>query len=132
MIATAPPRREKDIQAEILKLLHARGVVCWKAGSGGFRVTDTHGRERYVKMGHTGVADIIGVLPWCTTDRMPSKTLCASTCGVGRFIAVEVKVPGKDATPEQASFLASVRAAGGLAFVAHSCDEVAKALGWTP
>jgi hypothetical protein len=95
-------RRERDIQRAILDLLHARGVVCWKAGSGGFRVTDTHGRERYVKMGHTGVADIIGLLP-----------------GTGRFCAVEVKQPGKDATPEQATFLASVR------------HEVAKELGWT-
>ncbi len=94
-------RREKEIQRAILDLLHARGVLAWKAGSG------------YVKIGHTGVSDIIGIMP-------PS----------GRAIACEVKMPGKSATLEQENFLASVRQAGGIAFVAHSVDEVAKELGW--
>jgi hypothetical protein len=128
--APASRRREREIQTQILALLHARGVVCWKAGSGGFRVTDTAGRERYVKMGHTGVADIIGVIPWCKLFDKAADSPHADS--LGRFLAVEVKQPGKDATPEQANFLASVRQAGGLAFVAHSCEEVAKALGWTP
>lgn len=124
MIAAAPKRKEREIQTQILALLHARGVVCWKAGSGGFRVTDTSGRERYVKMGHTGVADIIGLTS--TGLHAADGRLVAA----GTFIACEVKRPGEDATPEQANFLASVRQAGGLAFVAHSCEEVAKELGW--
>jgi hypothetical protein len=107
--AKAPKRRERDIQSAILALLHARGVVAWKAGAGAFRVGD-----RYVKMGHRGVADIIGVLP-----------------PAGRLLAVEVKRSGATPTGEQHAFLFSVRQAGGLAFVAHSTDDVAKELGWT-
>jgi hypothetical protein len=117
------PRRERELQAAILALLHVRGVVCWKAGSGAFRVPTADGRARYVKMGHPGVADIIGILPWTDHGHRPL---------VGRFLAIEVKRPGQDATPAQAAFLASVREAGGLAFVAHSVDEVATGLGWTP
>ena len=115
MIATHPKRRERDIQRAILDLLHARGVIAWKAGSGGFRVTAPGQRERYVKMGHTGVADIIGVLP-----------------PLGRMLAVEVKRPGEVATAEQANFLTTVRQAGGRAFVATSCEDVARELGWAP
>ncbi len=109
-----PQRREREIQTAVLALLHARGVLAWKAGSGAFRVTDTHGRERYVKIGHSGVADIIGLMP-------PS----------GRMVACEIKRPGKAATLEQANFLASVRQAGGIAFVATCCEDVAREMGWT-
>jgi len=65
-------------------------------------------------MGHKGVADIIGVLP-------PS----------GRALAIEVKTPDGKLTRHQTAFLAGVMVAGGVAFVAHSVDQVAKELGWT-
>lgn len=41
-----------------------------------------------------------------------------------RFLAIEVKVPGKYATKEQKEFLADVEAHGGIAFVARSIDDV--------
>ena len=127
-----PMRRERDIQRAILDLLHARCVLAWKAGSGGFRVTDTRGRARYVKMGQTGVADLIGVIAWCVTHDTPGSDATAPACvTTGRFLAIEVKRPGEHATVEQADFLRNVRQSGGLAFVAHSCEEVAKELGWT-
>lgn len=128
----APKRRERDIQREILRLLHARGVVAWKAGSGAFRVGD-----RYVRMGHKGVADIIGVVS-------TPIVVDAGLCGVGGclnhvrrflprggFLAIEVKRPGMGTTPEQSAFLRSVRAVGGIAFVARSCEDVCRELGWT-
>ena len=31
MIATQPKRREQEIQRAILDMLHARGVLAWKA-----------------------------------------------------------------------------------------------------
>lgn len=38
----------------------------------------------------------------------------------GRFVAIEVKTPTGRATPEQLSFIAAVRAAGGRALIARS------------
>jgi hypothetical protein len=104
-------RRERDIQRAILDLLHARGVLAWKAGSGAFRVPKAGGGERYVKMGHEGVADILGALP-----------------GTGKFLAIEVKRPGQSPTQAQAAFLTAVQMAGGVAFVASSCADVVAAL----
>ena len=57
-----------------------------------------------------GVADIIG-------------------CYQGRFFAIEIKRPGRKATPEQARFLSEVCKANGIAFVAHSVEEVKGGLG---
>lgn len=55
-----------------------------------------------------GISDLIGVTPQ------------------GRFIAVEVKAPGKEktATPEQLDFLEQVRSRGGFALVASSVEQV--------
>ena len=93
--------------------------MCWKAGSGAFRVQAPGQRERYVRMGHAGVADIIGVLP------MARQSLLDGTRSTfGRFLAIEVKRPGQQPTQAQAAFLASVQMAGGLAFVATSVDDV--------
>lgn len=47
----------------------------------------------------------------------------------GRAVAIEVKRPGEKPTPEQAAYLERVRAAGGLAFVATSIDDVIRELG---
>jgi hypothetical protein len=41
----------------------------------------------------------------------------------GRFLAVEVKRPGKTATPEQRAFVSLVRAMGGVAGVCTSVEE---------
>ena len=41
----------------------------------------------------------------------------------GRFLAIEVKAPGRAPTPEQANFLREVASAGGVAFVAYSADD---------
>ena len=45
-----------------------------------------------------------------------------------RFIAIEVKVPKKYPTKEQKEFLRDVAAAGGIAVLARSVDDVRKAL----
>ncbi|MBD3251071.1 VRR-NUC domain-containing protein [Candidatus Uhrbacteria bacterium] len=61
------------------------------------------------KFGQTGVADIIG-------------------CFHGRFLAIEVKRPGRVPTKNQQKFLDNVNAAGGIAFVAYSASEVYETL----
>lgn len=42
---------------------------------------------------------------------------------IGRFVAIEVKAPGKGAEPAQRTFLDNVNQAGGVAGVARSVDE---------
>lgn len=49
-------------------------------------------------------------------------------CGEGKFIAIEVKRPGGRLSPLQEQFLHDIRAAGGLAFVAYSIDDVVREL----
>ena len=44
----------------------------------------------------------------------------------GRFLAVEIKRPGKYPTPMQEAFLQAISQSGGRAFVAHSLDEFNK------
>lgn len=44
----------------------------------------------------------------------------------GRMVAIEVKVPGKHANPEQQQFLNIIKNNGGLAGVAHSVEEARK------
>ena len=49
-------------------------------------------------------------------------------CGEGKFIAIEVKKPGGKLSPLQEAFLHDIRAAGGVAFVAYSVDDVVNEL----
>ncbi len=58
-----------------------------------------------VRLAPAGFSDIIGIYE-------------------GRFLAIEVKVLGKKPTEAQQAFLDAVTAAGGVAFCAHSLDEV--------
>jgi len=55
-----------------------------------------------------GSPDLVG---WATVD------------GVARFVAIEVKVPGQKPRADQAHFLATVQAAGGIAGCACSVEE---------
>lgn len=54
-----------------------------------------------------GIPDLIGVLP-----------------PAGRSLWIEVKVPGRQANPEQQEFLRVMREAGAVAFTAHGAREV--------
>lgn len=49
-------------------------------------------------------------------------------CYDGKFVAIEVKRPNGRLTEDQEKFLHNVRAAGGIAFVAYSVDDVVKEL----
>lgn len=50
-------------------------------------------------------------------------------CLDGKFVAIEIKRPGHHMTPKQELFQHEVRAAGGIAFVAYSVDDVVRELG---
>lgn len=56
-----------------------------------------------------GVSDIIGIIN-------------------GKFFAIEIKKPRGQPTDHQINFMASVRSAGGIAFVAYGIEEVQKEL----
>lgn len=47
----------------------------------------------------------------------------------GKFLAIEVKVPGKYPTHEQRAFLDKVNKEGGIGFVARSLEDVIAQLG---
>jgi hypothetical protein len=57
----------------------------------------------------TGAADIVG-------------------CLNGRYVACEVKVPGKEARPAQRYWLRKKYKAGAIVFVAHSVEEAKREL----
>ena len=95
-------------------LLATRHMVCWFRNNSG--VADYGGmRVRYGLGGVPGSADWIGIV-LCGPDR-------------GRFIAVELKVRPRKATPEQLQFLRRVRRAGGIGVVAYRVEDVLSALG---
>jgi Holliday junction resolvase len=45
-------------------------------------------------------------------------------CRDGRFVAIEVKVPGAKPTPKQQREMAEIRRSGGIAFTATSVHDV--------
>jgi hypothetical protein len=71
-----------------------------------------------------GMPDLIVCVPASVAERVEDRT--ADRPAQTAF--VEVKVPGKHATPIQAAIIAKINAAGGRAFVVHSADEAAKVL----
>ena len=100
-----PARKESEIQRGILEYLRFRGVLAWKAGTGAMRA-EYRGKPRFIQFGTKGVSDIIGMLPG------------------GRFLAIEVKRPGKRPTWEQSEFLRAVREGGGQGWLAVSTHDV--------
>ncbi len=98
--------RETDLCNACLTLLKLRGVFCWRSNTAGIKRRDRAGREFWAAPGMRGVADLIGVLPG------------------GKFLAVETKTAAGKLSPEQAAFLDNIRAAGGVAVVIRSLDEM--------
>lgn len=102
-----PPPLEKDIQKSILDYLELRHVPHWRANTGAAWLPGRGGKPQLVRFGFRGVSDILGILP-------PS----------GRWLAIEVKRPGKEPTADQKWFLTMIRDNGGLVIVAHSVEDV--------
>ena len=96
---------EADIQRVILHYLGLRGVLATRVNSGAIKTGD-----RFFRLNSS---------PGC------SDILC---CYRGAYIALEVKRPGKKATPKQEGFLAAVRKAGGIGAVVTSVGDVERIL----
>ena len=94
--------KEKDIQKQILDWLRWHKVFCWKSNTAGIYRKST---DSYIPAGMRGISDIIGIFN-------------------GRMICIEVKMPKKKPSEFQQRFIDSINKSGGIAFVAHSLDEV--------
>lgn len=93
----------KLCQLEASKL----GAIMWRNNVG--RLKDATGRMVSYGVCNPGGADLIGIYK-------------------GRFVAIEVKRPGKKTTEEQESFLEAIRRNGGIAGVCYSPEDVKKLL----
>jgi hypothetical protein len=98
---------ETPLTYEVIAYLRCFGFIAWRQNSGVAKYRGKDGNQRRVEFGFTGLSDVGAIHP-----------------GSGRFVAVETKMPGKDATTEQREFLDEVNAAGGVGIVAHSLDEL--------
>jgi hypothetical protein len=99
--------RETHLMHQIM--LATTHLVDWMRNNVG--VSERNGHVIRYGLGGNGGADLIGLV-----------------IGTGRFIACEVKMPGKKPTAEQTQFLARVTRNGGIAVLAHSVGDVLKAL----
>lgn len=100
-----PAPKEQDIQKAIIELLRLMGCFVWRQNQGGMKATYA-GKNRFIRFSHiAGISDIIGVMP------------------DGRFLAVEVKRPGKEPEEHQLRFLETIRSHGGVAGCVHSVEE---------
>jgi hypothetical protein len=100
--AAAP--READIQRSIIAYLESCGAVVIRANSGLLPRADG-GRMRCVSCSAGSVSDVLA-------------------CYQGRFLAVEVKRPGKVPSEGQAAFLAAVERSGGIGIVATGIEDM--------
>jgi Holliday junction resolvase len=98
---------EGKVEREIFNFLKSLGIFCFKHDSAGV-FDSTKKAYRFNRNPHriTGVSDILGVMD-------------------GRFLAIEVKSAKGRVSPTQKLFLEHVIAAGGIAFVAKSVNQVA-------
>ncbi len=97
------------VTGTILVYLKLLGALAWRNNTGAFKgqYTDKAGnsRGRYVRYGCPGSGDVLALLN-------------------SVFYSIEVKT-GKDRLrPSQSEFMENVNRNGGVAFVAHSLDDV--------
>lgn len=95
---------EHKIQKAIIEALNQLGFSVWRTNSG---VIFLPGRA--VQLAPSGTPDILGY------------------DAEGKFVALEVKLPGKKPSKNQKAWIAKARASGCDVDVVHSLDE---SLGW--
>ena len=94
---------EIDIMNLIRIALSERGIISWRNNTGALK--DITGRLVRYGLG-IGSSDIIGIMP------------------DGRFLAIEVKKPGKNPTSEQINLIQAVRKHGGVGGVARCVADL--------
>ena len=104
---------EAETLRAIIQMLHRhpRVAMCWRQNSGTFQERNRDGSVRYIRANTArGMSDIMGALK------------------DGRTLAIEVKSRTGKMRPGQEEFLASIRAAGGVAGVCRSVEDAMKLL----
>lgn len=86
-------------------LLGTRHLVAWMRNNTG--IATYGGSKVWYGVGGRGGSDYIGIVR-----------------ATGQFICLEVKAPGKVATPAQERFIEDVKKAGGLGVVAYGVEDV--------
>ena len=119
---TPKKRVESTVLAEVRAWAGTQpDLTIWRNNTG--KLKDATGR--WVTFGLCeGSADLVGFLR-CHVQPIPWRGV---GCSVARFVALEVKQPGKKARPEQEAWLRLVRDAGGIAGVVTSVDEAERLL----
>ena len=108
---------ETQLLMSIRDALLATGrVLLWRCNSG--RMRDNTGRWVQFGLG-LGCPDLVGMLREC---HGPCHAGEPCRCA-GRFLAIEVKLPGKSPEPHQEAWHRAARAAGACVIVAHSVEE---------
>jgi len=128
-----PPRvkgSETATVRAILDYLRFRGYLAFRMNSRVVMMPGKGGRLAPYRMGGVkGMADIIGMVPWCAAvgfhGPYPGQGHgCDPRYHIARALCIEVKSWDGKPTPEQTAFLASVVKAGGIAFIARSVADV--------
>ena len=89
-----------------LKLLRLHGAFAWRNNSGAVAYGGPGQRQRFVRYGLPGSADILAILDG------------------GRFAAIECKRGRTVVTARQGQFMAEVQSRGGLAMVVRDVSEL--------
>ena len=92
-MANRRPQRNAEAQTvrAILDYLRLRGILAWRMNSRVVMLPGRSGKSTPYRMGGVkGMADIIGIMPWCAA-REGNAQGCAGDkkYHIGRFIAVE-------------------------------------------
>ncbi len=117
--SVAPRKRRKpnrhiehDTQTAVLAYLRLHPLVAWaeRFNTGAVKLTDRHGKQRFVRFAFTGCSDILGQMK------------------DGRLLAIEIKSPTGRLSAAQRAFLDLVRDNHGVAGVVRSVDDVDRVL----
>jgi len=103
---------EKQIQQTIINFLRYKGYYCQRLNAGEIRI-----EKRMIRMAARGTPDIMAFKPHAM-----------NSSGIVSLLFIEVKRPGKSATPAQELMMQELTRYGAKCFVAHSLDEVQKLL----
>jgi hypothetical protein len=109
-----PPRLtppESQLLRQVLQWLALKGVLHWRANSGGGLRRGRGGRTVPVVGNPEGTPDIICILP-----------------PFGRLVGIEVKAQGGKLRPAQEAWAANARRAGALVLCVRSIEDLVEAM----
>lgn len=120
------PPLESDVMREVRKWLAEQpDIRVWRNNTGALK--DERGRVVTYGLA-VGSADLIGSIT-CDVGLTHAPTYPAINHKIARFLAIELKQPGKKPTEDQERFLETVRRDGGVAFWADCIGEVMAMIG---